>query len=239
MLSLSIHRQLATVVTDVNALLDSVNEGAAGSEIALRTDAAIKNLDELGSMIGNERSGPFASARRHLGWLGKRHSEDKPQLAESDVRDLRDRDLPGVIEAVGEWGSRPFDPGLVAATGASWDAQNYDSAVLDAFIYLEEVLRELGNIDRSKGMSGDRLVSIVLGSNSPDRVILRPDGFLGNLTTGETEGFYGLVKGAFLMFRNSTAHRPIPYTAHEADDVIHLINLCLRILPERDETTTP
>jgi len=39
-------------------------------------------------------------------------------------------------------------------------------------------------------------------------------------------------------FRPGTAHRPIPYTAAEAEDIIHVVNLCLRMLPARRAVVT-
>jgi hypothetical protein len=56
---------------------------------------------------------------------------------------------------------------------------------------------------------------------------------MGHLTRGELGGVYDYVKGAFLLFRNATAHRPIPYTVAEAEDIVHVVNLCLRMLPTR------
>ena len=56
---------------------------------------------------------------------------------------------------------------------------------------------------------------------------------MGQLTSGELEGVYNYFKGAFLLFRNATAHRPIPYTASEAEDILHVVNVCLRMLPPR------
>lgn len=56
---------------------------------------------------------------------------------------------------------------------------------------------------------------------------------MGHLTRGGLEGVYRHVKGAFLPFRNATAHRPILYTAAEAEDIIHVVDLCLRMLPAR------
>ena len=54
---------------------------------------------------------------------------------------------------------------------------------------------------------------------------------MGRFTRGEATGLYNLVKGACLLFRNAAAHRPITCTASEAEDIVHLVNLCLRLLP--------
>ncbi len=56
------------------------------------------------------------------------------------------------------------------------------------------------------------------------------DGFMGPLTEGERIGARDLLRGSVGLFRNATAHRVVPYTRAEASDVIHLVNLCLRII---------
>ena len=64
-------------------------------------------------------------------------------------------------------------------------------------------------MEPSTGLSGDRLVTRVLSPSSNSVVTLPADGFMGHLTRGELEGVYNFVKGAFLLFRNAAAHRPI------------------------------
>ncbi len=55
-------------------------------------------------------------------------------------------------------------------------------------------------------------------------------GFMGSLTDGELVAARDLIAGSVGLFRNATAHRAIPYTRDEATDVIHLVNVCLRIV---------
>ena len=62
-----------------------------------------------------------------------------------------------------------LDAGLVEAISASWEAQHFGSAVRDVFIYLEDVLREVGNVDTATGLSGERLVPRVLSPESGNR----------------------------------------------------------------------
>jgi hypothetical protein len=77
--------------------------------------------------------------------------------------------------------------------------RRFGSAVRDAFIYLDDVLREVGNIGPATGPSGDRLVTRELGPPSSSVITLPTDGFI----RGELEGVYNYVKGAFLLFRNA------------------------------------
>jgi len=119
----------------------------------------------------------------------------------------------------------------MAAISTSWEKQHFDGAVRDAFILLERVLRELGNVDPEMGLSGDRLVASLLAPSSRTSLTLPNDGFMGQLTRGEREGAYFYFRGVFLLFRNATAHRTIPYSASEAEDIIHVVNVCLRMLP--------
>ena len=171
-----------------------------------------------------ERFGLFFEERRH------RHREGRPDLFAPDIADIRERDLPRLMAAVEFWGRQLLDAGLVAAITDSWVAQHFGSAVRDAFIYLEDVLRDKGEIGSEAGLSGDRLVTSLLSRSSPRALTLSSDGFMGQLTTGETEGAYSFVKGAFLLFRNATAHRSILYSAAEAEGIIHVVNLCLLLV---------
>jgi hypothetical protein len=232
-LSITVNRQLSSLMSQLHVLLDRVETGITTEEVELRVAGIKKVPDDLQETTGIGPTGSFNTLARHLHWLQRYHREEKPDRYASDVTDIRERDLPGVIEAVETWGRQLLDPGLVTAITASWEAQHFGSAVRDAFIYLEDVLRDLCNVDPASGLSGDRLVTIVLGPSSSTAITLPSDGFMGHLTRGELVGVYNYFKGAFLLFRNATAHRPIPYTASEAEDIIHVVNLCLRMLPER------
>lgn len=239
MLSISIYRQLSGLVSQVHQLIESVEAGIAYTEVDLRADAIRQTLTDLRQMISADltehrswRGTSFDELARHLYWLCRYYREGKPDRYAPDIRDILDHDLPGVIQEVGKWGSDFLDPRLATAIAASWEAQRYSNAVMDGFICLENVLRDLGEVETSRGLSGDRLVTSVLGPNSDTRIQLPTDTFLGPLTSGGRSGFYNLVKGSFLLFRNAMAHRPVACTAREAEDIIGLINLCLLLLPQ-------
>ena len=235
MLSTSVYRQLSKLISQVHQVLDGVNAEVESDELELRADAAERTAGELKKLISHKAAGPFredsfSKLARHLGWLCRYYREEKPDRYAGDIRDIRDTDLPGVMALVERWSSDFLDPDLEVAIAESWNAHRYKSAMQDAFIYFERVLRERGGIDPSQGLSGDRLVTKVLGPNGSARVNTSSDTFMGQLTGGEVEGFYQLTRGAFLLLRNGAAHREMNYTANEAEDVIHLVNLCLRLL---------
>jgi hypothetical protein len=232
-LSIAVNRQLSSLVSQIHLLLDRVQAGVAADEVELRVAGVRQVLDDLQEITGIGPTGSFNTLARHLHWLQRYHQEGKPESYTSDIVDLRERDVPGVIASIEAWGRQLFDPGLVEAITASWEAQHFGSAVRDAFIYLEDVLREVGTVDPGVGLSGDRLVTKLLAPSSEIALTLPEDGPMGHLTRGEREGVYYYFKGAFLLFRNATAHRPIPYTASEAEDIVHVVNVCLRMLPPR------
>jgi uncharacterized protein (TIGR02391 family) len=229
-LSIAVNRQLVSLMQETYGLLDRVQGEVADEEISLRVANIRRILDDLQSVTGLGPTDAFNSMARHLHWLQRRHREGQPDLFAPDVADIRERDLPGVVSAVEAWGRQLLDPGLASAIATSWEAQHFGSAVRDAFIYLEDILRDVGEVQSGTGLSGDRLVTRLLSRSSSQGLVLSSDGFMGQLTTGEQEGTYSFVKGAFLLFRNATAHRPIPYSSAEAEDIIHVVNLCLRLL---------
>jgi hypothetical protein len=239
MLSIAVNRQLTSLISQVNDLLERIQAGIAPEEVGLRIANIKRTLDDLQQITGIGPTGSFNDLVRHLHWLQRYHREQKPDRYAPDVTDLRSRDLPGIIAAVEAWGLQLLDPGLVDAISASWDEQHYGSAVRDAFIYLEDVLRDAGDVDPAKGLSGDRLVTMLLAPSSKSSLSLSSDGFMGQLTSGELEGVYNFFKGAFLLFRNATAHRPIPYTASEAEEILHVVNVCLRMLPQEPGVAQP
>jgi hypothetical protein len=77
-------------------------------------------------------------------------------------------------------------------------------------IYLEDVPREVGNVDPTTGLSRDRFVAWVLGASeqlgdhAPHRRLH------GSPHPGALEAVNNYVKGALQFFRNATAHRPTP-----------------------------
>jgi uncharacterized protein (TIGR02391 family) len=231
MLSLSTYHQLATLMSDVYGVIERVQSGAAIEEIELRVQSARRTLDLLQAAIGADPTKGFDALARHLHFLLYYHKQGDPTGYASDIEDMRERDLPAILKAIEGNSATALDPGLAGAIGPSWEAQHYSNAVRDAFIHLETVLREAGNVAPDKGLSGVQLATAVLGPKSPTRITLSSVTALGPLTSGEADGAYNLVKGAFQVYRNATAHRVTRFTSGDAEDVVRLVNLCLQLLP--------
>lgn len=224
-LSFEVHGELTELIAAVNRVATAAEKRAPVTEIELRVNHARETAERLEAMIDAK----FGSLRRHLAWLLRRHREGRPELADGDVMDLREHDLPDVTATVGRWAENLLDGGLVETIEGSWRAQRYDAAVREAFVYLEARMRALGLVDPGLGLTGRQLVARLLPGNGPsDR--WGDEGLLGHLTDREQSGARELLNGAVSLFRNATAHRATAYTREEAEDVVHLVNLCLRLL---------
>lgn len=230
---LEAHEQLARLIGDVYELIRRVQLKVSPEEVHLRVEAARQTLDELGETIGAGASGAFGTLGRHLYFLDYWYQRDKPESYASDLVDMTERDLPGVAAAVSVWARGGLSEGLAHAIDTSWNSRHYAGAVRDAFIHLESVMREVGGVDPSRGLSGERLIEELLGPNSSSPLSLPPDGPFGALTGGERAGAYHLLRGAFLLVRNATAHRPLEYTRQDAESLVHLVNLCLSVVQTR------
>lgn len=225
MLSLEVHGELVALIGAVNRLIAAAGQRAPFAEIELRVMAARTSAERLERMTDTT----FPKLERHLDWLEKRHREGSPELADGDIDDLRDQDLPHVVETVTAWTTRLLDRGLVDAITASWTAHDYDGAVRDAFIELETRMKTLATTGPGETLFGRRLVNRLFDPPQLPAAISE-HGFMGHLTDGEIAGARDLIAGSIGLFRNATAHRAVPYTRDEATDVIHLVNVCLRIL---------
>lgn len=234
MLSVEVYRELAELMSAVNRVTTAATERVAFDEIDLRVDEALSCASRLEAMIGAE----FHGLRRHLGWLRRRHREGRPELADGDVVDLREHDLPVAINTVESWSRATLDPALVASVERSWRAQQYDAAVRESFVLLEQRMREVAAVAPGEGVVGRRLVTRLLPGDGPsDR--WSTNGFMGHLTDGEQRGARELLNGTLGLFRNATAHRTTAYSREEAEDVIRLVNLCLRLLAKIGEPAAP
>jgi len=187
-------------------------------------------LDALQMTIGETRTGAFASTARHLGALLYYYNKGEPDSYASDINDLYGQDLPGVATAVEKWLDSHVDARLLAAIARSWTSQQYASAIRDAFICLEAELKVAAQLTDSRGLSGDKLVTSAFRSQEFLRKISRGTP-MGELDKGQEKGLEYSIRGAFLLYRNATAHREVPYTTVEAERVILLIDRCLRFIP--------
>jgi hypothetical protein len=230
MLTAAVHREMARIVRWVHLIRTRLEEGAESPEIMLLVEAAQQSVTQLANNIGQSEADAVQKLKRHLGFISYYHEQDDHEKYEADLDDISQRDLPGLVDLVEQWERSLLSSDLLEAIQESWAAHQYANAVRDAFIHLEQRLRTLGGIPPEEGVTADRLISRLLGRDSPERLSLSQVDPYAPETRGEAQGVMHLFKGAFLLFRNAVAHRFIVYTPEQADEVVRLVNICLRIL---------
>ena len=238
MLIRAVYRDLTDIVRFVALIRQRLDEGADTPELDLLARSCSGKVRHVAVAIGEDDAEHVTKLQRHLHWLVHYHGRGEPEGYLPDVADITQRDLPGVIELVEQWERGLLAAGLVDAVSASWDDHNYVNAVRDGFVYLEETLREVGGVPPDEGLSGDQLINRLLAPTSAERIDLSGSGVHDPRTKGEQQGVFHLFKGAFLLFRNPAAHRFIDYEAEEGDEVLRLVNLCLRILGRNEAPAT-
>lgn len=113
-----------------------------------------------------------------------------------------------------------LDGELVARCSPLVHIAAFDEAVRQAFVVLEERLRQILKKDRATGM---QMINYAFSSDGPFTKLLAD-----NQT--EREGFHDLLSGAFKLYRNPTAHTIVGYEGAEARAIISLIDLALKRL---------
>src|ERR1700746_4034954 len=68
-LSISIYRQLSSLMSQIHVLLARVEADAPSDEVALRVTAIRQVLDDLQENVSAGPTGAFNSLARHLHWL--------------------------------------------------------------------------------------------------------------------------------------------------------------------------
>jgi hypothetical protein len=203
-----------------------LEEGAPPSEIDLLLEAARDRLRRLAETIDATKSKSVTQMLKHLAFIGYYHRREQPDSYAPDIEDINVRDLPGIIEEVAKWETRLLSPGLVEAVAHSWEDRNYVNVVRDAFVYLEQALRGAGKVPSTDSVTAGPLVNRLLSPGSPSRIQLPGDSRSG----GELQGVHQLFAGAFQVFRNPAAHRPVEYELGTTNEILGLVDLCLRIL---------
>lgn len=229
----SVYRQLAELYRLTEAALELVRIQAPAAEVDRAISDAFAAHATLTELLGKPDNEIGSQLTRHLGWMNRYYQRGEHSKYATDVVDIRERDLPAVAAYVEEWERALLDPQLVEAVARAWADRNYLAVVRDAFVHLEERLREFGDVDPGSGMSGDKLVDLLFGPAGAGIARLPTGGLLGPVTKGERTGLLHLFKAAFLFARNPTAHRRIDYSPQEAQAIVQLVDLCLRVISAR------
>ncbi|WP_433628424.1 TIGR02391 family protein [Halomicrococcus sp. NG-SE-24] len=119
-----------------------------------------------------------------------------------------------------------LDSELAEECLSTYENGDYQEAVRTAFIILEERVREKGEFEADD--YGDSLMSEAFSVNG------------GPLSFGETgaekQGAMFLYRGAIMALRNPASHRFVEEADQDyARDVLHTVNLLLRILEENTD----
>ncbi len=85
MLSITIYRQLSSLVSQVHVLIARVEEDVPADEVAIRVAAIGQVLDDLQENVRAGPTGAFNSLARHLHWLQRYPRE---QVADGQMAHL-------------------------------------------------------------------------------------------------------------------------------------------------------
>lgn len=232
----TVYHQLAEVNRRALAVLVLLDEKPDPQLVDQAVSAAHDALAELQLVLGAWALTGADNLHRHLHFIAFYYRKNQHSRYAEDLSDIPGKDLPAVADSVVDWERSLYDSALMDALRRSWQDGNYLGVVRDAFVHLEQRLRRAGSVDPGTGLAGEKLVTRLLARSSPHCLEL-PPGLLAASTSGEAEGVLYFFKGAFLLFRNAAAHRSIPYTAEEAQLVVAVVELCLRLLDGNAETT--
>jgi uncharacterized protein (TIGR02391 family) len=112
---------------------------------------------------------------------------------------------------------------LWLAISNTYQAGNYNHAILDAMHYLSEVIRTKANVDGD----GASLVGQSLGGDSPK---LRVNKLQTETERNIQRGLEQILRGLYLAIRNPRAHEQFEDSKDTADAIVHFINYLLSIL---------
>ncbi|MCA1667370.1 MAG: TIGR02391 family protein, partial [Thermomicrobia bacterium] len=122
------------------------------------------------------------------------------------------------------------DPSLERIVKKGSPDWNFDDRIREAYILLENRLREVAGLPSHEYGAG-----LVDAAFSPNKGVLQPVSPVG----AENAGLHELFHGAFLYYRNPSAHRTVNHDKQSAWLIFHLINHLLLTLEAVAETVVP
>ncbi len=131
------------------------------------------------------------------------------------------QELQGFLESKSE-----LDPELYKWCAPLIHRGKYDDAVRNAFVLVEDRMKRIMN---SQKLYGRKLINAVFDEeNGPlGKYIIK--------SNQEREGLRNLFSGAFMLYRNPTAHNFINYSSTQAKAILGLVNLLLMTLDRAKE----
>lgn len=159
--------------------------------------------------------------KQHIAWMEKWLKDRKIYNCKSDIEDICDRDLDELELLFKEWLKKGeyYDKELVRSVGKLVDKLEFDSAIRKSFIILTNRLRKKFHF--AKNVDGPTLVNQIFGSKG----ILKD-----SVAPKELQSIRDLLSGLYGVFRNKYAHGVLDASWIEADAIISIINIVLKML---------
>jgi uncharacterized protein (TIGR02391 family) len=114
-------------------------------------------------------------------------------------------------------------PELWEAIFQQYNAENYSNAIISAFHYLRDLIRDSANVDGD----GAALIGQAFGGNPPR---LRINKFETESQKDEQKGFESILRGLYQGIRNPRTHDKIEDKKETADAVILFINYAIGVI---------
>jgi Protein of unknown function (Hypoth_ymh) len=171
----------------------------------------------LGKMLPSE-VGKSVHLHRHLEWMERRLSIQRPDHCRSDIDDICQRDIPELLDSVFTWWQSAWkhDAELMANVRDLLHDREFDSAVRKAFVILKN--RIIKKFDLSSSLDGQDLANAVFGTKGVLPLAV---------PSGEREAMRYLLTGLYGVFRNKYMHEHIEGSWHEAEAVVSMVNVLL------------
>jgi uncharacterized protein (TIGR02391 family) len=136
--------------------------------------------------------------------------------------------LPGLLRGLTMNLQTHIRDSLWSAIQSTYQAKNYNHAILDAIHHLSNVLRDKTGVDGD----GGALAGQALGGDSPR---LRINRLQTETEKNEQRGMENILRGVYQAIRNPRSHEQVEDTQGTADAIIYFIDYLLGILEKSRE----
>ncbi len=122
-------------------------------------------------------------------------------------------------------------PELWTAISDTYEAGNYNHAIIDAFHYMTEIIREKSGLDGD----GEKLVGAAFNEKHP---LLRINKLQTDTERDAQKGLQQILVGMYKGIRNPRSHEQIEDAKNTADAIIYFIDYLLGIINQSQEPFT-
>ena len=122
-------------------------------------------------------------------------------------------------------------PELWSTISNTYEARNYNHAIIDAFQYMSEIIREKSGVDGD----GEKLVGAAFGGKHP---LLRINKLQTDTERDTQQGLVQILIGMYKGIRNPRSHEQIEDAKNTADAIIYFIDYLLGVIDKSQEPFT-